>query len=245
MKNVGLIGFGRFGNLLFNHLKQIVEFKIFDPIQESRIQKSSKTIPFASLKEVLQQETIILAVPVSQIENVTKEIASELTSENLVVDVCAVKTYPINLFKKYFSREVNVLGTHPLFGPDSAAESLSGHKMIISPVHISPDRLSKFKKLWESLGVEIVQMSPEEHDRLMAWTLALTHFLGRGLSRLPLPQTSVSTRDYQNLLALIEKINRDTYELFQDIHRYNPYTKEMRTQLLESLKILKDELDKL
>ena len=163
----------------------------------------------------------------------------------LVMDVCAVKMYPIKIMEQNLPKKVHILGSHPLFGPDSVQNSLKGHIMIITPHRVSSNRLSEVKTFWQEQGLKLVEMSPEEQDRLMAWTLALTHFLGRGLNGLPLPDTVVSTKDYQNLLKLMRKINRDTWELFHDMHRFNPFTREMRKMLLKSMSDLKTELDQL
>ena len=160
------------------------------------------------------------------------------------MDVCAVKTYPLQVMAKHFSNEVQILGSHPLFGPDSVKESMHDHLMIITPYRISDKNLKQIKKFWKRFGIAIIEMTPDEQDRLMAWTLALTHFLGRSLNGLPLPETTVATRDYRNLIELMKKINRDTWELYEDMHRYNPYTVEMRNLLFESMVQMKEKLDK-
>jgi prephenate dehydrogenase len=142
-----------------------------------------------------------------------------------------------------FPDKVQIVGSHPLFGPDSVKESMQGHVMIITPYRISDNNLKQIKKFWEVFGIKIVEMTPDEQDRLMAWTLAMTHFIGRSLNGLPLPETTIATRDYRNLIDLMKKINRDTWELFEDMHRYNPYTVEMRKLLIESMEQMKEKLD--
>jgi prephenate dehydrogenase len=243
MKKMGLIGFGRFGQVLFHQLHKILEISIYDPFKSE--EKSMDNLSFSTLPEVCEKPYIILAVPVSALQDVTKKIAKYLNPKSIIMDVCAVKKYPIEVMEKNLPKDIEILGSHPLFGPDSVQNSLEGHLMIITPHRISASNLTEIKTFWQKLGIKILEMSPDEQDRLMAWTLALTHFLGRGLNGLPLPETVVSTRDYQNLLQLMRKINRDTWELFHDMHRYNPYTREMRKMLLKSMSDLKAELDQL
>lgn len=148
------------------------------------------------------------------------------------------------MMAKHFSDKVQIIGSHPLFGPDSVKESMQDHLMIITPYRISDTNLNQIKNFWEGFGIQIIEMTPDQQDRLMAWTLALTHFLGRSLNGLPLPETTVATQDYRNLIELMKKINRDTWELYEDMHRYNPYTVEMRNLLLESMAQMKEKLDK-
>jgi prephenate dehydrogenase len=242
MNKIGLIGFGRFGRLIYQQLKNHGTITVYEPVPPQR--NNPEPAIFRSLPEVCNNEFLILSVPVSALSRVVTDISPLLKTGTLVMDVCAVKQYPLEVMKKNLKSGIEVVGTHPLFGPDSVRESLQGHVMIVTPGQISSGRLTAFKNFWKELGISVIEMSPQEHDRLMAWTLALTHFLGRALKTLPLPETKVSTRDYQNLIQLMEKINRDTWKLFEDMHRYNPFTTEMRNQLLQAMKDLNTRLEK-
>jgi prephenate dehydrogenase len=243
MIKLGLIGFGRFGRLLYNQLKNSADIQVFDSNAMSDFKNES--IPFTELPDVCKREYIILATPVSQLEQVCTDMKPHLSDRAVIMDVCAVKTYPSQIMKTVFNSSVQILGTHPLFGPDSVQESMQGHLMIISPYRISAKNLNWIKDFWQSFGIKLIEMTPDEQDRLMAWTLAMTHFLGRSLTDLPLPETTIATRDYRNLIELMRKINRDTWELFEDMHRFNPYTEDMRRRLLESMQHMKEKLDKL
>ena len=150
MKTLGLIGFGRFGQLLYQQLKGAIEIQIYDPVTMKKL--TSKGLPFSQLKKVCKNELIILAVPVSQIESVCQEIKPHLKSQSIIMDVCAVKTYPLQVMAKHFSNEVQILGSHPLFGPDSVKESMHDHLMIITPYRISDKNLKQIKKFWKRFG---------------------------------------------------------------------------------------------
>jgi prephenate dehydrogenase len=239
MKNIGLIGFGRFGQLMYQHLHHKISFQIYD--KNLRLSEFPKDFPFESLQQVCKNSIIILAVPISQIERTTLEISTYLQPGTLIIDVCSVKKIPLEILAKNLPQEIEILGSHPLFGPDSAANSLDGHRIVLCPVRVNQERLEKIRQFLQELRLQIIDMTPDEHDYLMAWTLALTHFLGRGLSNLPLPNHQITTMDYQNLLQLMKKVNRDTRELFEDMHCYNPYTAEMRDQLIRTLADLNEE----
>jgi len=241
MNKLGLIGFGRFGYLLYEQLKTAVDIQVYDP--EKMSEPSFAAVSFSSLEEICKTDLLILAIPVSQIEKVCMEIRPHISNQTVIMDVCAVKTYPSNILLKNFNSSVQILGSHPLFGPDSVKETMQDHLMIVTPYRISDTNLKRVKKFWGSFGIKIIDMTPDEQDRLMAWTLAMTHFIGRSLNGLPLPETTIATRDYRNLIELMRKINRDTWELFEDMHRYNPYTVEMRNLLFESMRQMKEKLD--
>jgi prephenate dehydrogenase len=243
MRKVGLIGFGRFGKLLYQQVSKTVAVKVHDPWQAQKAEYQN--IPFCTLSQVCANELLILAVPVSAISEVSRAIAKHLKPGTTVMDVCAVKKYPLQILEGHLPKKIYLLGSHPLFGPDSVQNSLQDHIMILTPYRIPESRLKDLKKFWTGFGIKIVEMTADEQDRLMAWSLALTHFLGRGLHNLPLPDTAVATKDFQNLIQLTRKINLDTWELFEDMHRFNPYTKEMRRLLVETMQSLKEKLDQI
>lgn len=238
---IGLIGFGRFGSLLFQHISKVADVTVYDPRQSQK--KGYPHIPFVQLPQVGDAELIILAVPVRAVPEVSQSIAPYLRAGSIVMDVCAVKEYPLQVMEKHLPKNIYILGSHPLFGPDSVQNSLQGHVMILTPYRIPASSLDDLKKFWSDLGIKIVEKSAEEQDRLMAWSLALTHFLGRSLHNLPLADPTTSTKDFQNLISLTQKINRDTWELFEDMHHFNRYTREMRQMLLANMLALKEKLD--
>ena len=243
MKKIGIIGFGRFGRLLHDQLKSLVNIQVHDPLKMN--DASYASIPFFDLETICRNELIILAIPVSQLETVCNNMKPYISKNSVIMDVCAVKTFPSQIMLKSFRNPVQMLGTHPLFGPDSVKETMRDHLMIMTPYRINDNNLKRIKEFWQNFGINIIEMTADQQDRLMAWTLAMTHFLGRSLEGLPLPDTTIATRDYRNLINLMRKINRDTWELFEDMHHFNPYAKEMRKLLLESMQQMKDKLDKL
>ncbi len=240
MIKVGLFGYGRFGKLLYEQLKKHVHIAVYEPVRRPAEQGDPE---FLSLEKICRNNLIILAVPVSVVPQISDQISGLVAPGTIIMDVCAVKQYPLSVLQEKLPPDIQIFGSHPLFGPDSVQDSMEGHVMITSPVRISSHSLKMVQDFWQGFGIRLVEMTPQEHDRLMAWTLGLTHFLGRGLKHLPLPATDVATRDYQNLIQLMEKINRDTWELFLDMQRYNPFTADMRRKLIQSLNNLKDELD--
>ena len=52
---------------------------------------------------------------------------------------------------------------------------------------------------------------------------------------LPLQATPIDTQGFKILHALIAQTCNDSWELFQDLQQYNPYTQEMRLRLQSAL----------
>lgn len=144
------------------------------------------------------------------------------------------------MMRKYFPAN-EIIGTHPLFGPDSTADGLAGRQIVVTPSKESP----AYKRLigtFESASLETIYMSAEEHDRQMAWTLCLTQFIGRGLGSLPLPRNSIGTKGYFDLLDIVTRANADTRQLYIDMNKYNRFAAEMREMVIKGLMEIDKEL---
>ena len=77
MKEIGIIGFGRFGKTLAKTFKGDFKLFIHDPLV-SVSDTSNKSIAFASLKEVLQKESIFISVPIRNFKEIISQITPQL-----------------------------------------------------------------------------------------------------------------------------------------------------------------------
>lgn len=214
---IGIIGQGRFGSLLTKHLRT--------NNQVTSVDRDAATPDVDALKGC---ELIIFAVPNRELAEVVKYYKSYIAETAIVMDVGSVKVKPCQLLESEFTH--NVLGTHPLFGPDSAGDSWEGQKMVFCKLHIDDQPYQRVKDLFVSRGVQAIECTPDEHDRMMAKTQALVHFIGRALTGIQ-PQ-EIATPDYANLLKMMEKVTNDTWELFFDMQHLNPYAEEVRKDFL-------------
>ncbi len=53
-------------------------------------------------------------------EDVLGRTRGRLAPDVLVMDTCSVKTHPVGLMERMLPATISILGTHPMFGPDSA-----------------------------------------------------------------------------------------------------------------------------
>ncbi len=228
---IGIIGYGRFGRLMARYLSSEVRVEVYRRGRKAAEQQR-RGIVFRSLEEVCRQRIVIPAVPISQMEAVLTEIAPLLSANTLVIDVCSVKVYPCELMMRLLPEKVSILGTHPMFGPDSAADSLAGKKIVLCPQRVELRPLHRIRAFLETRGLTVIDATPEEHDRKIAISLALTHFIGRSLSRFDAKPMDIDTEGYQRLLHTLETVENDTWQLFEDMHRYNPFARDVRGAFL-------------
>jgi prephenate dehydrogenase len=239
---IGIIGFGRFGKLTAGYLAEDFEVFVFNRTDKSAGIKKCGARP-ASLKKVCWQKIVILCVPISTLREVLVEIGPLLKKDTLVVDVCSVKIYPARWMQALLPETVSILATHPIFGPDSAADSLKGHKIFLSPVRIEKKQYQKIKIYLASKELVLIESTPEDHDEQTAVSLALTHYIGRTLSEFGAAPLDIDSEGYKRLLHILEVVEHDTWQLFYDMHHYNPYALEKRAAFIQALQKIYEQLD--
>ena len=139
MNRVSIIGFGRFGAMLHSLLSKGFEVDVFD---KNSIDNSD--VNEVSLEDALQNETIFIAVPIRDFENLVKDISKKISSGKTVIDVCSVKVFPKKVMLDNLSNETDIIATHPLFGPDSLKDS--GSVMTMESVRNTFGRYDFWKK---------------------------------------------------------------------------------------------------
>ncbi len=231
-QTVGIVGFGRFGRFAAFHLRDRFVLSAYD--SNNRLAEAREMgIPMEPLEEVAKSSVVLLCVPISQIRSLLMEMAPHVVENSLVADTCSVKCYPVSLMKTILPSHVQVIGTHPLFGPDSAAKGIQGKKIVLCPVRMRS--LSGVESFLRRLGLNVLISSPENHDRLMASTQVVVQFLGRAFLELGLGRQDMATPGYETLISILDVVQNDTWELFRDLQTFNRFAKERREKLIESL----------
>jgi prephenate dehydrogenase len=231
----GLIGFGRIGRLLARHFARDLKIFVYDPKLDPRAARAAGATP-ATLAEACAQDVVVLCVPIAAFEGLTRRIKGLVRPGALVVDVCSVKEHPVRAMRRHLPKSVSLLATHPNFGPDSAADSLQGRKIVLCRVRMKDADYRRAKRALQGKGLEVVEMTPREHDRRMASSLVLTHFIGRSLIAYGAKPTGVDTEGYKRLLRILETVQNDSWELFEDMNHYNAFAAPMRRRFLAALR---------
>ena len=224
---IGIIGFGRFGALTARYLARDLSVKVLDGGAKAAAIRAAGGDP-ADLATVCRQRILILCVPISAMRETIARVAPLLGPRTLVVDVCSVKVAPVAWMRAGLPAHVPILATHPMFGPDSAAESLAGRKIVLCPERIDAARYERIRGYLESRGLVTIETRTEDHDRQIAVSLALTHFIGRSLAAFGAGPLAIDTEGYQRLLHILGVVEHDTWQLFEDMHRYNPFAADQR-----------------
>ncbi len=243
-KTISILGLGRFGKTLYRLIGSDFSTLLYDTDKEvyKAVKLNQNDEIAESLKEVYSSDIIFYCVPISSFEKVIKKHRKYFNSQ-LLIDVLSVKSHPEKVLKKYLKNSnVQVILTHPMFGPDSSKSGFSGLPLVMYNLNVDSKRYKFWKKYFKKKGLRIIELTPKEHDKLAANSQGVTHFIGRLLDEFGLEETSIDTLGAKKLQEIIEQTCNDTWELFMNLQNFNPYTKSMRLKLGRSFDKLYNKL---
>ncbi len=223
MEKVGVLGLGRFGLFWSKVLSHGYEVSGWN-----RSPREDPPCSLVSLEELCRLPVVFLCVPMRTMRDTLERIAPLLGPDTVVVDTCSVKVKPVEWMLELLPPSTPILATHPMFGPESGKESVMGLPLMMHPVRLDAARYEGFAHFFRSLGLMVVEITPEEHDRQAALSQALTHMLGRSLNVMGIDDTPIGTLWYRKLLAICRQVAKDSEELFLDMQLLNPYAEAMR-----------------
>lgn len=236
---IGVYGTGRFGAFWARELARYAEVVTYN--------RSPRPVPEGctgvDLAELGRADAVVLCVAISAVEASVRALRPHLGPGTVVMDTCSVKVYPLSVMLRELPGTIPVFGTHPMFGPDSAGSGVVGLPLVMSDGRVEPRARAVWIDFFRSMGVRVIEMSAEDHDREAAMTQGVTHLLGRVLADMAVEPSAIATRGYERLLEVVEQTCNDPYQLFVDLQRFNPYTSQMRSRLQESLARITGRLD--
>ncbi|HEY9246486.1 MAG TPA: prephenate dehydrogenase [Candidatus Methanoperedens sp.] len=126
-------------------------------------------------REIKNSNIVMISVPINMTEKTIENIAQKMSRRSLLMDITSIKAAPVEAMIKYAPPDVEILGTHPMFGP--SIPDIRGQTVILTPVDGRSSRwLPIIRELYEDNGAHIEIMGPIQHDRMMAVIQGLTHF---------------------------------------------------------------------
>jgi chorismate mutase/prephenate dehydrogenase len=179
---------------------------------------------------------------------VAGEVLTELATRRprgVVVDIGSLKSPMRDGLERLVAAGCKVTSIHPMFGPDTRL--LSGRHIVFCDVGV-PEATRAARALFASTMAEQTEMSVDDHDRLMAYVLGLSHALnlafftalaasGELVPRLQ--RMSSTTFDAQLRVATL--VARDNPYLYFDIQTLNDYG----TASLQALRTATERIERL
>jgi prephenate dehydrogenase len=239
-ETLGIVGYGHFGQFLASSLARHGKVLVYDA-DDAKLEHTTDGVRPASLAEVAAADVIVLAVPFSALAGVLQAIRDLLGRDTVVMDVVSTKERAGKLLEEILPADANMLATHPLFGPPSMARIEPGLRVVVTAER--GQAAAAFREfLEEQLGLEVVSLSPEEHDRAMAYMQSLPFFIARALVSIDVLELKhrddLAIPSFEKLaeIAFIEQ--QHTVDMFDTSQISNPYADEARRHFLSALQQL-------
>lgn len=173
-----------------------------------------------------RNDVVIVAVPIDVTVDVIREIAPHLRPGSCLLDVTSIKRAPLQAMLAAAPEGVDVVGTHPMFGPHGV--DFDRQKVVLCRGR-GDAAFARVKKLFETFGAETIEATAEEHDAQMALIQVLVHektmVLGSVLERLKADlgrSLQFASPIYRTELAMIGRMFSQRAELYADILTVNP-----------------------
>ena len=191
---------------------------------------SDAPTPFARVADwrtsALDHDLIVVATPMKTAAEVLTALA-ERRPRGLIVDIGSLKSPLRAALKSLVDVGCKVTSLHPMFGPDTRL--LSGRHVVFVDLGV-PEATRAARALFAPTMAEQIEMSLDDHDRLMAYVLGLSHALnlvfftalaesGELVPRLQ--KMSSTTFDAQ--LKVASLVARDNPHLYFEIQALNDY----------------------
>jgi len=232
-------GSGRMGSWVCRRLSNRgASVKVWDP--RGRLDGYENIRDLAS--PAREADIIVIASPLGVASDELR-LVLKAKPVGLVFDVCSVKAHIAKQLRGAARSGVKVASAHPMFGPNIPTPE--GRNVIVCDCG-SSEGVALLKKLFSSSGAKVVEMSLEEHDRLMVYVLGLPHMSSilfaatlassgesaQSLSRVQGPS-------FEKMLAASRELSKESVRVYHDIQALNPNTRRLFLKFVNSVKFFR------
>ena len=186
------------------------------PVETMGLGEGASAIEVAS-----RNDLVIVSVPIDVTVDVVKEIAPHVRQGACLMDITSIKRAPLEAMLAAAPEGVDVVGTHPMFGPHGI--DFDRQKVVLCRGR-GDAALARVKALYEGFGAETIDATADEHDAQMALIQVLVHektmVLGSVLERLKADlgrSLQFASPIYRTELAMIGRMFSQRAELYADI----------------------------
>jgi prephenate dehydrogenase len=196
--NVLIIGLGLLGTSLAMALKSEAKYRVYGYTRRREVIEwavDNEIIEADSLKDLLfllrEADIIVLALPIPATVEFLSKHAGDLKKSCVLTDVGSTKKSFMQAAEKYLIPEgVRFVGSHPMAGteksgPFNAFKTLYDNADVFickSDIVDNGDAVDIISDLWKSISCRVVQISTDEHDKLVAKTSHVAHILASALT---------------------------------------------------------------
>ena len=192
MMNVVVIGVGLIGGSMAMGVRGFETKIIGIDASEKNLAKAKElgiideSMPLDQALQVA--DLILLSIPVDAARELLPHILDTMREDAVVIDAGSTKAGICGKVRNH-PRRKNFVASHPMAGteysgPEAAMRNLfNGARTIICESELSSDfALKRAQTLYQMLGMTILYMTAEDHDKHIAYVSHLTHVIAYALS---------------------------------------------------------------
>jgi prephenate dehydrogenase len=164
-------------------------------LRKARVLRAVTTTTTKIARGVADAELTVVCSPVQRIADHVAEAADACPRGALITDAGSIKARILADLKdrcpKGLPRDVVFVGSHPLAGSDKSGVQFAtddlfrGRPCIVTPTKRVPDRFVRgVSEFWRALGARVVEMTPAQHDAVVACVSHVPHIAASALASL-------------------------------------------------------------
>lgn len=188
---------------------------------------------------VRDADMVVVSTPIEVTAGTIRDVAGHMQRGAILYDLASVKGRVIEALEAAATMGLRALSVHPLYGP--GAPSMRGQQILLIPVNEDRQVVDEMAQLFQGDGgVVHVLESGDVHDKMMALTLGLPHFLNILFAKVlarddirDLKKFGGTTFTLQLLLA--ESVLSQDPHLYYAIQSQNPAFTDLVTTVRTSL----------
>ncbi|MES3040961.1 MAG: bifunctional prephenate dehydrogenase/3-phosphoshikimate 1-carboxyvinyltransferase [Pseudomonadota bacterium] len=196
LRQVAFVGFGLIGSSLARVMReQNLAERITAASRSSQTLATARQLGLIDIgytdpaDAVRGADLVILAMPVNATESILRAIKPALSTQAVITDVGSTKGNVVAAAEAVWGQmPPTFVPGHPIAGSEQSgvlagrANLFAGHKVILTPLpNTQADALALVTSLWQRAQADVLTMSVERHDSVLARTSHLPHLLAFSL----------------------------------------------------------------
>ncbi len=242
-------GAGRMGRWLVRHFVSLGhEVTVSDTrSEEARAFAEAAGVNWVrtNVEAVRGADAVVVSTPIEATPTVIGEVAPHVRRGSVVAEIASLKSRAVEALAEATRLGLRPLSVHPLFGP--GARGLRGRRVAVVPVVDAEAEAALARVLFP--GAEVVVVDAEGHDRAMALTLSLPHFINIIFASLVGDEDLAALKrlggtTFQLQLTLAESIVAEDPALHASLQMDNEYAPGCLERFLSRARLAKGWVDR-
>jgi arogenate dehydrogenase (NADP+) len=187
--NIGIVGLGLIGGSLGLDLRslghKILGFSRREQTCQMAIERGVVDDASCTPHILAAAEVVFICTPIAAIAPTTQSLVPYLSRDAIVTDAGSVKKAVVEAVAPLWH---NFVGGHPMAGKAESGLEVAerhlfvGKPYVLTPVDTTPvDAVKTVEEIVRSLGANVFECRPEDHDRAVAWISHLPVIVSGGL----------------------------------------------------------------